>query len=397
MSVNGDNVNQTETTTTSRRQRTRRTKTIKPVSVMGLLDQSIEKTVRQFLKNLICGEWKSMVESFENITSSPDDDEDIDYTEFDENDPILKEKMEVHLKYIENAIGLWRLMVHKNNTLTYMSTPMSTTLSQGGSSSVETDTENSSGGENGRSRRRRQKKPSAYQNFCKITRPVLKSASPDMTFGQMAKRLGEMWRALDKDEKKMYSMTTTTIEAPTTTVNEQHPTENIQITDHETPPLIENHDDTLSDILGEETVSEHDRSDDNDHDSHGHSVRDNIGHSVRDMSDGEENGHITPLLREEKNVHESDDDDEDMTQMTQREVPPRVVEIVRDYMTLKAADMTKEEKRMLKQYKAMTHPQLVGQIQYYNIDIKDVTLVSKVKRNEIINALMNHGQTESDE
>lgn len=46
---------------------------------------------------------------------------------------------------------------------------------------------------------------SAYINFCNHNRKKIKSETPDLTFGQMAKALGALWKTLDVEEKKKYS------------------------------------------------------------------------------------------------------------------------------------------------------------------------------------------------
>ena len=40
--------------------------------------------------------------------------------------------------------------------------------------------------------------------FSKEHRPKIKEDNPDITFGQIGKKLGEMWRALDEKEKQAY-------------------------------------------------------------------------------------------------------------------------------------------------------------------------------------------------
>ena len=40
--------------------------------------------------------------------------------------------------------------------------------------------------------------------FSKEHRPKIKEENPDITFGQIGKKLGEMWRALDEKEKQAY-------------------------------------------------------------------------------------------------------------------------------------------------------------------------------------------------
>src|ERR1700722_3373936 len=44
----------------------------------------------------------------------------------------------------------------------------------------------------------------AYMIFCKERRSQLKLDRPDLPFGQLGKRLGEMWRSMSAEEKKSY-------------------------------------------------------------------------------------------------------------------------------------------------------------------------------------------------
>eukprot|EP00546_Thalassionema_frauenfeldii_P012686 CAMPEP_0178912002 /NCGR_PEP_ID=MMETSP0786-20121207/10015_1 /TAXON_ID=186022 /ORGANISM="Thalassionema frauenfeldii, Strain CCMP 1798" /LENGTH=73 /DNA_ID=CAMNT_0020584525 /DNA_START=94 /DNA_END=315 /DNA_ORIENTATION=- len=48
------------------------------------------------------------------------------------------------------------------------------------------------------------KKLSGFMLFCKEHRPTVKEENPDMKFGDIAKKLGEMWRALSDKEKEEY-------------------------------------------------------------------------------------------------------------------------------------------------------------------------------------------------
>jgi hypothetical protein len=49
------------------------------------------------------------------------------------------------------------------------------------------------------------KKPlSGFMLFSKEHRPKVKEADPEITFGGIGKRLGELWRALDDKEKEEY-------------------------------------------------------------------------------------------------------------------------------------------------------------------------------------------------
>lgn len=49
------------------------------------------------------------------------------------------------------------------------------------------------------------KKTSNFQRFCKEQRPKLKTDEPDLKFGDVNKRLGELWRELSQDDKNSYS------------------------------------------------------------------------------------------------------------------------------------------------------------------------------------------------
>ena len=41
--------------------------------------------------------------------------------------------------------------------------------------------------------------------FSKEMRPKVKEDHPDLTFGGIGKKLGELWRELDPDEKEKYT------------------------------------------------------------------------------------------------------------------------------------------------------------------------------------------------
>jgi hypothetical protein len=49
------------------------------------------------------------------------------------------------------------------------------------------------------------KTPSAYINFCKHHRTIIKTENPTLTFGEVAKALGALWKSQDADEKKKYT------------------------------------------------------------------------------------------------------------------------------------------------------------------------------------------------
>ena len=56
----------------------------------------------------------------------------------------------------------------------------------------------------GAARNKPKRKPNAYMNFVKKIRPEVVKENPDLSFTDIGKRLGEMWRALTDDEKKKY-------------------------------------------------------------------------------------------------------------------------------------------------------------------------------------------------
>lgn len=45
---------------------------------------------------------------------------------------------------------------------------------------------------------------SAYINFCNHHRKIVKSENPALTFGEVAKSLGKLWKELNVEEKKKY-------------------------------------------------------------------------------------------------------------------------------------------------------------------------------------------------
>jgi len=51
------------------------------------------------------------------------------------------------------------------------------------------------------------RQPNAYMIFVKKMRPKIVKENPDMSFTEIGKRLGELWRALTDDEKKKYVKT----------------------------------------------------------------------------------------------------------------------------------------------------------------------------------------------
>jgi len=53
--------------------------------------------------------------------------------------------------------------------------------------------------------RKHKRKLSAFIVFSNEMRPVLKEEEPDLSFGMVGKRLGEMWRGLSDRQKEDYN------------------------------------------------------------------------------------------------------------------------------------------------------------------------------------------------
>ena len=49
------------------------------------------------------------------------------------------------------------------------------------------------------------RKPNAYMNYVKKVRPEVVKENPDLSFTDIGKKLGEMWRALTDEEKKKFA------------------------------------------------------------------------------------------------------------------------------------------------------------------------------------------------
>lgn len=49
-----------------------------------------------------------------------------------------------------------------------------------------------------------ERKPSPYINFCSQNRPLIKSQNPDITFGELGQKLGELWNELTEEQKNNY-------------------------------------------------------------------------------------------------------------------------------------------------------------------------------------------------
>ena len=48
------------------------------------------------------------------------------------------------------------------------------------------------------------KKVSNFQNFCRAQRPKIKSDNPNISFGDMNKELGKLWKGMSVDEQNSY-------------------------------------------------------------------------------------------------------------------------------------------------------------------------------------------------
>ena len=60
------------------------------------------------------------------------------------------------------------------------------------------------GGAKEKEKEKPKRKPNAYMNFVKKTRPKIVKDFPDLSFTEIGSKLGEMWRELTDDEKKKY-------------------------------------------------------------------------------------------------------------------------------------------------------------------------------------------------
>ena len=49
------------------------------------------------------------------------------------------------------------------------------------------------------------KKLSPYMKFCKETRTTVVKENPKLTFGEVGRKMGEIWRDMSEDDKKKYS------------------------------------------------------------------------------------------------------------------------------------------------------------------------------------------------
>jgi len=51
----------------------------------------------------------------------------------------------------------------------------------------------------------KKKQLSPYMKFCKETRTTVVKENPKLTFGEVGRKMGEIWRDMSEDEKKKYS------------------------------------------------------------------------------------------------------------------------------------------------------------------------------------------------
>lgn len=53
--------------------------------------------------------------------------------------------------------------------------------------------------------KKKPKQLSPYMKFCKETRATVVKENPKLTFGEVGRKMGEIWRDMSEDEKKKYS------------------------------------------------------------------------------------------------------------------------------------------------------------------------------------------------
>lgn len=323
--------------------RTRKSRQQQPAcSVQDLLDKAVEQTVRQFVKNLVCGAWKDVFDKYEDIPIDSDDDED--YTEYDEENPEQREKISVYLEHIDKAMMLWNVMVHKRNGLSYLnSVPKMPTKKKNTNDDASHPTTTT--------------KHSPYIVFCKDERPKIKEEMPTLKFGDIAKELGRRWRALSPEDKREYMVAPTPPPPPPPT-----------------PP----HEDAVDD-------------DENDEEEEMPMPSSTI--RISDLSVAPETNDETMmsqnLLYDYEDEEEEDEPLPDLT-TTQTDRPePREMTITKDYYGILMKDMSTDEKKAFKRYKGLPYDVLLQELDYNNILIVESTPPRPQKQREIINALMN--------
>jgi len=63
------------------------------------------------------------------------------------------------------------------------------------------------------------RKSSAWQNFAKATRPLVKAEMPDLSFGETSSEIGRRWRSLSENEKAQYASKAATPKPVATEIN----------------------------------------------------------------------------------------------------------------------------------------------------------------------------------
>lgn len=53
--------------------------------------------------------------------------------------------------------------------------------------------------------KKKPKQLSPYMKFCKETRATVVKENPKLTFGEVGRKMGEIWRDMSEDDKKKYS------------------------------------------------------------------------------------------------------------------------------------------------------------------------------------------------
>ena len=302
-------------------------------SVTDLIDIAVEQTVRRFLKNLVCGTWKDVFDKYEDIPSDDNDEED--YTEYDENDPDQLVKIARHVEYIDKAMELWGVMVRKRNGLSFMT--MTPATKQSGNDAIRT------------------KKPaSPYIQFCKDMRPKIKSEHPDMAFGDIAKELGRRWKSLSAEEKQRYSSQDAPVDAPVgapvnapvgAPVDDDEETQSYRHVATISTPTVPSQGFMYSaDLLGD---------------------------------------------YDEEDEEEEEDEPIPLTSTQTDRPEPREAVIVKNFIGMPQKNMTTEERKAIKRYKNLDYNALLNELDYNNVFVEESTPPTEKKRQEIINTLMN--------
>jgi len=120
--------------------------------------------------------------------------------------PKCQNTMNLSNNYI-NCAGCHTLLSHPSSSVTIQCPKCMIIMDIGSNSSA-----NSSAGTTKKSRKKRKdpqapkRASNAYMIFCKERRAKLKEERPDLPFGKLGARLGEMWRMLSAEEKRPYEL-----------------------------------------------------------------------------------------------------------------------------------------------------------------------------------------------